>query len=158
MSWSYSGDPSNTEKDAVRFLIADVDTNEQQISDEEIFFLIDTWKDLHGSIIYVAAMAADAIAARYAREAGYSADGVSVSLGEVQAKYEALANRLRAQHQSLLVGGTPDVGGIDPYEQPDPAIAAFIFGTGMHDDFDSGQQDFGGRKFTSYYPENQPGY
>jgi hypothetical protein len=155
VSWTYSGDPSLNDKDTVRFLIGDTDTDEQQITDEEINFLLTTWA-AGRSMYYVAAQAADAIAARYAREASYSADGTSVSLSDVQAKFAELAVRLRAQHQSLLVGGIPDVGGIDPYEQTDPTIANFIFGTGMHDDLDAGAQDFGHRGAV-FSPENEPG-
>jgi hypothetical protein len=32
MTWSYSGDPSSSSTDAVRFLVGDTDTNDQLIS------------------------------------------------------------------------------------------------------------------------------
>ena len=40
MTWSYSGDPSTSSKDAVRFYIQDVDTSEQVMQDEDILFLL----------------------------------------------------------------------------------------------------------------------
>lgn len=35
-NWSYSGNPSASTKDQVRFLVGDTDTNNQMLSDEEI--------------------------------------------------------------------------------------------------------------------------
>lgn len=40
MSWSYSGDPNGSTKDAVRFLIQDTTTARQLVQDEEIEFAI----------------------------------------------------------------------------------------------------------------------
>lgn len=156
MTWSYSLNPSTTDKDHVRFLIGDTVEAEPLLSDEEINFLVLTWKDKH-SIYWAAAAACEQIAARYAREASFAADGVSVSLGELQAKFQAQAETLREQHMSLLVGGTPDVGGISAYEQPDPSIAPLVFGTGMHDSREAGRQDYGQRSLPEFFPEDNPG-
>ena len=40
MTWTYSGNPSSTERDAVRFLVGDTDTNDQLLSNEEIDYLV----------------------------------------------------------------------------------------------------------------------
>ena len=40
MSWSYSGDPSTSNKDAVRFYLQDTDEENQTMSDEDIAFLL----------------------------------------------------------------------------------------------------------------------
>lgn len=40
MSWSYSGDPNGSTKDAVRFLIQDTNTRRQLVQDEEIEYAI----------------------------------------------------------------------------------------------------------------------
>lgn len=40
MSWSYSGDPASSELDFVRYKIGDTDTNDQQITNEEIEYEI----------------------------------------------------------------------------------------------------------------------
>ena len=157
MSWTYSESPGSSELDEVRFLIGDTDANDQLLQDEEIEYLLDKWLLVHGSVFYVASIACETIAAKYAREASYSADGVSVSLSELQAKFKAQAETLRQQHQNLLVGGAPDVGGISPYEETDHSIAPFIFGTGMGDNLEAGQQDYGSRNPYGYYPEREPG-
>ncbi len=156
MSWEYQG-PSASDKDEVRFLIGDTDVEDQLLSDEEIQFLVDTWLPVHGTTFYVASIACETIAAKLAREISYSADGVSVSLSELQAKYEKQAETLREQHKSLFVGGAPDVGGISAYEEQDIGIAPLIFGTGMHDERTAGRQDYGNRQGPDFYPEDFPG-
>lgn len=157
MAWSYTGSPTSSTKDEIRFLIGDTDTNDQLLTDEEITYLLDTWLDVHGTTLYVASMACETIAAKLTREISYSADGVSVSLSELQAKYDRQAESLRAQHKELLVGGAPDVGGISPYGEPDLGIAPFIFGTGMSDNRLAGRQDYGDRDRPEFYPEEYPG-
>lgn len=156
MTFTYQG-PGVTEKDTVRFLLQDTTESEALVSDEEIQYAITTWLPLYGTLPFVASTIADTIAARYAREASYSADGVSVSLGPVGDQYRMLAASLREQHRALLVGGFPDVGGMTPGEQTDEAIAAFAFGTQMHDSIEVGQQDFGGKQPVWYVPEYYPG-
>lgn len=156
MSWTYVS-PANSPKDEVRFLIGDTDTADQLLQDEEIQFLLDTWLTVHGTTFYVAAIACETIAAKLAREISYSADGVSVSLSELQQKFLAQAERLRAQHRELLVGGSPDVGGISLYEEPNADVAPLIFGTGMGDNHEAGRQDYGQRQFYGYIAEENPG-
>lgn len=156
MTWEYDA-PGVTDKDTVRFLVQDVDQTDQLVQDEEIQYVVDTWYEVHGSLEYCAAVVADTISARFAREASYSADGVSVGLGQVAQQFRDLAVQLRAQHNSLLVGGVPDVGGISPYEGLLPGTKNFAFGTGMHDDLEAGPQDYGSRDYVYYIAENDPG-
>lgn len=143
--------PAASDKDAVRFLIGDTNPDNSLISDEEIGWLVTKWIPIQGTIEYVAAAAADSIAAKYAREASFSADGVSVSLANLGQQFRDLAISLRSQHKSLLVGGIPDVGGITPNEEQDPAIKPFDFGTEMHDNPQAGSQQFGSRNFPIEY-------
>jgi phosphatidylethanolamine-binding protein (PEBP) family uncharacterized protein len=154
MAGTYTyGTAGETDKDTIRFLIQDTDPHnaqEWQVSDEEIQYVYDTWYPLYKSHEYVAAVLADTIAARYAREASYSADGVSVSLGPVGDQYRMLAASLREQHKSSLVGGGPDVGGMAPDEQLEPGTKPFSFGKGIHDNVEAGPQEYGG-----IYPPDQ---
>jgi hypothetical protein len=156
MTFSYMS-PDASDKDTVRFLIQDTNSDEPFLQDEEIAWLITKWKDVYGTMEMVAAMAADTIAARYAREASISADGVNVGLGQVAQQFRDLAVSLRQQHKNLLVGGLPDVGGVSPYEGQAHDIAPFNFGTGMHDDLEAGLQDYGSRNSRYYVAEHQPG-
>jgi hypothetical protein len=154
MAGTYSYDVVGaSDKDTIRFLIQDTDpeqAGEWQVTDEEIQWAYETWYPLYDSHYYVAAILADTIAARYAREASYSADGVSVSLGPVGDQYRALAASLRAQDDALHVGGLPDVGGIAPDEQLEPGTKPFSFGKGLHDNTEAGPQEYGG-----VYPPDQ---
>lgn len=145
--------PGDSDKDTIRFLLQDTDPHgagEWVVTDEEIQWAYDTWYPLYNSHAYVAATLADTIAARYAREASYSADGVSISLGPVGDQYRALAASLRAQDDALHVGGFPDVGGIAPDEQLEPGTKPFSFGKGLHDNIEAGPQEYGG-----VYPPEQ---
>jgi hypothetical protein len=154
MTGTYTYDaPGVSDKDTIRFLLQDTDPHaagEWQVTDEEIQWAYETWYPLYGSHAYVAATLADTIAARYAREASYSADGVSVSLGPVGDQYRMLAASLREQDKSLHVGGMPDVGGIAPDEQLEPGTKPFAFGKGLHDNLEAGPQEYGG-----VYPPDQ---
>lgn len=149
--------PDVNDKDAIRFLLQDTNSQEWLLADEEIYYTINKWYDVYGSLEWVAAILADNLAARYAREASYSADGVSINLAQVAQQFRDLAASLREQHKSLLVGGSPDVGGVSPYEGQPHDVAPFAFGTGMHDDRSAGRQDYGNQDFPVYYPEENPG-
>ena len=154
MTYSYTF-PGDTDKDTVRFLIQDTDpqhASEWQVTDEEIGYAISTWgPKYYNSLYYVASTLADTIAARYAREASYSADGVSVSLGPVGDQYRALAASLRDQHDAFIVGTGVDVGGMITGEGLIEDTKAFSFGKGMHDYIQAGNQEWGG-----VYPPDIP--
>jgi len=149
--------PDSDDKDAVRFLIGDTNPNQALVTDEEIEWTITKWLPLYNTVEYCASVVADTIAARFAREANYSADGVNISLANLAQQFRDLAANLRVQHKNLLVGGAPDVGGITPGEQTAPDVTPFDFGTGMHDNLEAGRQNYGNRPYPEYVPEYQPG-
>jgi hypothetical protein len=147
MTWSYSGDPSASDLDTVRFLLQDTTTADQLMSDEEIQFVIDSWADRVGSNYWAAAMCADNVAAKFAREVAVSGDGVTVAVEALQDKYAALALSLRAQHTDYAGSGPLGAEGngtIFDVDGFDPTIRPLSFGKGMHDNLRAGQQDFGG--------------
>lgn len=149
--------PSASDKDAIRFLLGDTNLSNALLQDEEINYLVQRWMPLYGSAEYVAAAAADTISARFAREANFSADGVSVSLANLGQQFRDLAISLRSQHKNFLVGGTPDVGGITPGEEDDPTVVPPDFGTGMHDNLEAGRQNYGRLNSPYYVAEQMPG-
>lgn len=156
MTFTYDA-PGVSDKDTVRFLLQDTNSAEALLTDEEIAYFVDTYAE-DWSLSYVAAILADTIAARYAREASFSADGVSINLAQQAQQFRELAANLRSQHKNLLVGGIPDVGGVSPYEGLIPGTKNFSFGTGMHDDLAVGPQDYGSRDGEPFYdPYNEPG-
>lgn len=144
MTWTYSGDPGDSAKDEVRFYVQDTDEEFQLISDEEIEYLLDRWTSIYGSVIYTASVAAEMIAAKFTGETSISADGVSVDITRLSERYQQLAGRLRTLYQEHGIGGQIDVSNLLWGFEPDPTIKALMFGIGLHDNLEAGQQEFGG--------------
>jgi hypothetical protein len=144
MTWNYSGDPAASELDQVRFYVGDVDRDNQLLSDEEITFLLDQWRDAKDSPLYVAAVAAETIAGKYVGAIDISADGVSVSQGSLTDRYNTLAASLRDQYKALYEGQGPMTEDMAS-EGHDPSILPLAFGIGFQDNFYAGKQDYGDR-------------
>lgn len=109
MGWTYSGDPANSDNDTVRFLVADTDTNDQLISDEEIAYLLDE----HGDTMLAAIGAAEQLAYKFAREVSHSGDGLSYSASDLHKHYLAVADRLKQVHRRARAkAARPYAGGI----------------------------------------------
>jgi prophage antirepressor-like protein len=93
MSWHYNVEQVGTvDLMTVRYLIGDVDSDEQLAQDEELEYCMAS----NSSIYYAAAQAAEAIAARFAKEVAKTVGPLSRNLGERSVQYEALAKRLRS--------------------------------------------------------------
>jgi len=106
--FTYSGDPSASDLDAVRFLIGDTAENDAELQDEEILYLLTTW----GGTYPAAIAACEVVSGRYADRTNYSRSvgdlSISESYGASAAEYRQLANRLRAQ-RDLLTPPTPRI-------------------------------------------------
>lgn len=105
MTWTYSGDPSASDRDKVRFLVGDTQTADQLVTDEEIAWLLS-----EASGVYPAAvMACESIAAQFARLADTQVDDGRVSLSQRAKGYRDLAATLRSRvavsSVSLFAGG-----------------------------------------------------
>jgi hypothetical protein len=109
-TWTYSGDPSDSDRDAVRFLCGDTDENDQKISDEEIAWLLVQ----QSSVYFAAASAARGISAAYSEAVKSKTVGpVTISYAERAKEYSELAARLEAQAKSgAVLAFQPYVGGI----------------------------------------------
>lgn len=104
MTWSYSGDPSDSTLDAVRFLCGDTDTTDQLLNNEEVSFLILG----QPSEFNAAADACEAIASKFARKIDRNAIGLSAALSQKVRHYEGRAERLRrmaTRDLEIFVGG-----------------------------------------------------
>lgn len=136
--------PITTDRDAVRFWVQDTDVDNELLTDDEYDFLLERWLPVRDSRIFVAAMAAEVIAAKFAREVSVSADGVSVGTSELASRYQALAVKLRDQaHEDSAAGAFPDLGGVLFDEYRDPTIKPLRFGIGSMDNYEVGRQDYG---------------
>ncbi|NBO55357.1 MAG: hypothetical protein EBU84_12380 [Actinobacteria bacterium] len=105
MAWSYSGDPTTSTRDAVRFLIGDTDTNDQLISNEEINYFVTEFGNARRS----ASEAARAVAAKFARLMNRSIGGLSADFSAKYRQYLELADNLLSKEEmapvSLYISG-----------------------------------------------------
>lgn len=109
MTWSYDTSLA-TAKDQVRFQIGDTDTNSQLVSDEEIDATLTAQGD---SVVRSSIAIAEALAAKFARLASTSIEGLSVDFRSVAENYRMLASRLRADASaSAALAPRAFVGGI----------------------------------------------
>ena len=145
-TFTYSGDPSTSDLDTVRFLVGDTDPNAYLLNDDEVLFLIATVNSIGmaNPLLQAAAAGAEVIASKLSREVSYSADGVSVSGDTLAAKFYTVAEKIRTLGLRADVAAAPSVGGILVGESYDPSIRPLTFSVGMHDNYLAGQQDFGG--------------
>lgn len=129
---SYSGDPSSSGLDAVRFWAQDTGAT-GLLGDSEISYLI-SFTGLEPTIapIEIAAIVADRIASKYAGEVSINSDGVSYSGDQLQTKYSELAKELRKTARTISgQASTPYVSGLGFGRQ---------FGVGMSDNPEGSRQ------------------
>lgn len=145
MSWSYSGDPSTSDLDQTRFWLQDIDITFQLMQDEELNWLIASSDGMQAAPLYAASIAAEVLANRYAKEVSVSADGVSVQIGDLQDRFNKLAENLRDQWQDIVAAlGDYDFAGIAlDVNTWDETIQPLVFGIGFMDNYMAGQQDYG---------------
>ena len=106
MAWTYTSDPEDVDRDAVRLLIGDTDTTDQQLQDAELdWFLSD-----EGSVSGAAIAAARAIQARYARMVDKAVGDLRLSYSQRADHYADLATRLERRRAQRT--GVPFAGGI----------------------------------------------
>ena len=111
MGWSYSGDPSKTPLDQVRFLIQDTDKDDQLLNDEEIKFLITN----NGSLLSAAAQAAETLMSKFASWIDESNGRVKVNFSQKFEHYKVLCRKLR---QRTAIGEScPFAGGLSISEK-----------------------------------------
>ncbi|MEO6203988.1 MAG: hypothetical protein ABIO67_01190, partial [Mycobacteriales bacterium] len=147
--WTYAGSPLISDVDQVRFWLQDTDPAMPLIADLELQFLVDEWYSKYDSLIYVAAVAADRVSAKFAGVVNVNADGVSVNVSDLADRYAALAARLRQTYKDAQVGGEVDIANLMWDQFPDYGIKPLSFGVGMHDNLDAGRQDYGSGRYNS---------
>jgi len=128
MAWSYSGDPSASPLDAVRFLLGDTDQTDQlTLSNQEITWLLSEWDN---NLYLAAAAGAEQLAGQFAREVTYTSDGVNFTGTELQQKYLQLAQQLRLENKRKGRVASPFDGSNDWCDWVENAERIRI---GMHD-------------------------
>ena len=107
-TWTYSGDPANSDLDHVRFLLGDTNSADQKLQDAEIQFSIDT----STSIEAAAASCARAIAGRFASQVDTRFESIENRFSQAASAYYQLALRLDQQAKKKNGMGAPIAGGI----------------------------------------------
>ena len=98
MAWTYGADPANSDRDAVRLLIGDTDTTDQQLQDSEVDYFLGLFGTSGNARVTPAAVrCCDALAAKYARQVDTTNQGLSVGASKRLAHYQSLAEELRLQ-------------------------------------------------------------
>lgn len=131
MTVSYSEDPSDSEKDEIRYKIGDTDTDNALLTDEEINFVLGRNSDIYSA----AADCCDAIVAKYSRRADSSVFGdLDVDLSQVVEQYRELAGDFR---KKSLASQIPYAGGISESDksskESDTDRVTPRFERGLHD-------------------------
>lgn len=145
--WTYSGEPSSSLKDEVRFWTQDVKADRPMLSDEEVFYLLEKWYEKTGSVIYVSAVACEVIASKMTPEVNVNADGVSVSVGDLQQRYITLAQRLRDTADAEMSDEVSFDMEVMYGTALDEALEPLVFGIGFMDNYEVGRADYG-----NYHP------
>lgn len=133
-NWTYSGDPSSSLRDAVRFLIRDTDEANAKVSDEEIAWLLaQNDDDVYSAAIY----AADSVATYYSNQIRTKTVGaLSITYAATATEYRALAKDLRLR-RTRFGAFIPYSGGISRSDKSanvsDTDWSRPAFSRGMHD-------------------------
>lgn len=132
-NWTYSGDPSTSDRDAVRFLIRDTDEASAKVSDEEIAYLLAQG----GDVYWAAISAAEFVATTFSNQARTKTVGaLSITYEASASEYRLLARDLRLRR--IRMGGfIPYSGGISISDKRTNVLDSDrtkpAFSRGMHD-------------------------
>jgi len=97
MTFNYSGDPSTSTRNYVRFLISDTDSTDALFSDEELNYVISEWS---GDAYNAARECAEILIARFSR----LADSSSKSVGDISVSesYSSKITHYKELAESLI--------------------------------------------------------
>lgn len=98
--WSYSGDPSASQKDAVRFRIGDTESKDPLLTDAEIDYLVAT----EGSTNEASIAGARAVLAKLTREVSTTEGKASKELQQRVEHYQNLVTQLIGQRGKRVTG------------------------------------------------------
>lgn len=91
--YTYDGDPSKNDRDAVRWYVGDTDERRPMLDDREVDFALVA----NPNVLIAASVCAEALSGKFAREANVSVGGISKALGTVSESFRKHAETLRAR-------------------------------------------------------------
>lgn len=122
MTWTYSGNPKDSELDSLRFILGDTEAQDPMFTDEELLFLLDKHP---GALAKAGLEACTRMIAKLARQVDYTIGPESVRASQ------KLDNFLRLKEE-LSADEIPLSGPVWTGPQRDTATQP-IFSIGMHD-------------------------
>lgn len=107
MSWTYTGDPTSSAKDSVRFLIGDTDQHDPLLDDQEILYMLGQYNN---APLNAAIRCCEQIAAKFSRRVNESVGQVRMDFAQASKAYRDMAMDLR--RRMAIEGVKPFAGGI----------------------------------------------
>jgi hypothetical protein len=104
-TWNYSGDPTSSPRDEVRFLIGDTESDDPQLLDREVEYALHKYSNA----VMAAAFCATMLANKYARLCDRTTGDLTISHAQRQEHYRTMATALRQQ------AGVDSAGVCAPY-------------------------------------------
>lgn len=126
MTWTYSGNPASSDRDAVRFTVGDTDTTDQLITNEEIAYLL----TIHNGVGMASVGAARAIAAKFSRKADQSRSVGDLTLSQ-QYSQQSFSYHHLADHLLAIASGID----APPLPQANSSALGAEFTIGLLDKF-----------------------
>jgi len=129
MAFTWSGDPANSNLEAIRFLIDDTASSNAKFQDAEINYAYSEEGSVYGAV----AMLCEQLSSKYASEPSRSLGPLRVDNSELASKYSNMAKLFR---KKAMAYATPYCGGIsesdkESYEDDSDVIQP-IFERDMH--------------------------
>ena len=134
MSWTYTQNPANSDKDAVRFLVGQTSTNDPVlISDQEIDYVLTQ----EGGVYCAAAAVGRTMLQRFS-----AVDPLSLTVGNLSETYGDRSQRLQdalrgLERQCQLRNALPSAGGVILADkiarEADTTLTPHVFAIGMND-------------------------
>jgi hypothetical protein len=149
-TWTYSGDPTTTPLDELRFILQDTDPSFQLLQDAELNYLTTVWMERYDSLTFVAAVGAEIISRKFAGIVNVSADGIEVDTSQLAERYHTAAIQLRDEYKMAQDSGEIDISNQMVGYLPDPSLRPLRFGIGLDDNPEAGNQDFGGWSYNPF--------
>jgi hypothetical protein len=115
MTWTYGGDPTTSDLDAVRLLLGDTDPDDPRLTDEEIGYFL-----ARANVPRAAALACRAMLAGYRRAIRKAAGPLSLELQQQFSQCQELCRELEAQASRARLGVAPLVTDRGSYRPSDP--------------------------------------
>ncbi len=143
MNWNYSGNPQDSDRDEVRFLMGDTDETDQLVSDQEVAYAISKQSNLR----LAAAILCRHLSAKFARMVTNRVGDVASNCSDMAKQFKVKADELDPNNMAQSGVAVPVFGGVSVSDKQiilddeDTVLASFYKGEG---DIPGGPSEFGG--------------